>query len=66
MKKFRVYGLVSAHIVVGDYVADSANDAINMAYDDPEAKTSTGICHQCSRELEVGDVYEFEAEEVQS
>lgn len=64
MAKYRVYSLMTAAVLAGEYEADSKEEAINMAENDSNAVTYAFLCHQCSHEVEIGDVYEFEAEEI--
>lgn len=63
MKTYRVYGLWTAYKVIGEFEANSEEEAIAMAEESEEAYAS--LCHQCSREVELGDStpYKFEAEE---
>lgn len=53
MAKYTVIGLVAAQVQV-EVEADNPDDAIEKA-DLP----STGICHQCAQDVQVGDVYDF-------
>ena len=63
MKTYRVYGLWTASKLIGEFEANSEEEAIAMAEDSDEAYAS--LCHQCSREIELGDIYPYkhEAEE---
>ena len=63
MKTYRVYGIWTASKVIGEFEADSEDEAIAMAEDSEEAYAS--LCWHCSRELDLGDSapYKFEAEE---
>ena len=63
MKKYRVYGLVSATVDLGEYEAESAEEAEKMAEDNDDAGWYPSICHQCANEIDVGDVYEVHVEE---
>ena len=65
MTKYVVYGVASATIIVGEYDASSQEDAIKAAEQDRNADTHIGLCHQCSHRVDVGDVYEFQAEEAE-
>lgn len=62
MSKYTVIGLVSASIVVGEYEANSENEAIEKANNDPQANCNTTLCNQCSRTIDIGDVYELRAD----
>lgn len=64
-KKYHVYGMVSASVSLGEYEAESEEEAIQMAEDNQGANWYPSVCHQCSRELDVGDVYKVEADEVE-
>ncbi len=65
MAKYNVYGTVGASVFLGTYEAKNEDDAIEQAEDNENANWSPTLCHQCSRELEVGDVYETQAELVE-
>ena len=62
MGKYMVYGIVCASVDLGTYEANSEQEAIGMAEDNQEANWNPGLCHQCSNEVEIGDVYEVKAE----
>ena len=64
MKKYIVYGLISASKKIGEYEAKSEEEAIEMAEKDKNANWDYSICHQCSSEIEIGDMYEVHAEEI--
>lgn len=49
-KKWSVSGAVTGSIYLGEYEADSAEEAIKMALDDEEAHPH--MCHQCARYCE--------------
>lgn len=53
MPNYTVLGIASA-TVSAKVEADNPEEAIDKA-DLP----STGLCHQCAKDVEVGDVYEF-------
>lgn len=59
MAKYSVYGKVVATKFIGEFEAESKEEAIKMAED--EAYVS--ICHQCSSEVEDPEVDELFAEE---
>lgn len=65
MKKFRVFGIASASVEIGVYEAENADEAIALADEDRNANWHPSLCHHCSREVDLGDVYETEAEEVE-
>lgn len=63
MKKFSVYGSLSANVKLGIYEADTPEDAIRKAEEDKNANWNPTLCWQCAGEVELGDVYETYAEE---
>lgn len=63
MTKYNVWGSVGADKLIGTYEADSPEEAEKMADKDPEADWSTSLCHQCSHEVELGDIYKTYVEE---
>jgi len=65
MKKYRVYGIASASTVIGEYEAESEQEAADMAANDQNADYDLGLCYQCSRKVEIGDIYEYQAEEIE-
>lgn len=64
MPKFRVYGLRFASSVIGEYEAPSEADALEQAMVNTQGNHYVGLCHQCSREVDLGDVFEYGVEEV--
>lgn len=64
MAKYQVYGTMSASVILGVYEAESKEEAIKMAGEDENANWMPSLCHQCSHEVELGDIYETEAEEI--
>lgn len=56
MAKYMVFGLASA-TVSREVEADSPEQAVE------DADLSTGLCYQCSEEIDVGDVYEVKVEQ---
>ncbi len=65
MPKFEVTGSVDCVVLIGKYEADSKEEAERMAEDDESADWYPTLCHQCSREVEVGDITEVYVNEVQ-
>jgi hypothetical protein len=63
MPKYRVYAIASASWVLGEYEAESKEAAIEMSEQDDDADYYVGLCHQCAGDVELGDAYEFQAEE---
>jgi len=64
MAKYQVIGNITASIIVGEYEADSPEEAIEKAEEDKNAFWMPTLCHQCSNEVSLGDVFETEAEEI--
>ena len=64
MKKYRVYGLMTASVLLGEYEAEDSEAAIKLAEEDDNANWMPTICHQCSREVELNEIYETDAVEV--
>jgi hypothetical protein len=63
-KKYNVYGIMTASIFIGEYEAESQEEAEDMANRDSNANWMPSLCHQCSNEIDLGDVYKTEVEEV--
>lgn len=63
MKTYRVYGIWSASKMIGEFKANSKEEAIAAAEKSDEAYAS--LCWHCSHEIELGDPtpYKFEVEE---
>ena len=62
-KKFRVIGLVSASIDLGVYEAETKEEAIDMAYDNDNTNFHPTVCTHCSKEIEIGNIYDEEVYE---
>jgi len=56
--KYRVYGIMTASCLIGEYEADSEDDAKAKAESDGEANWYPTLCHQCSTEVELEEIYE--------
>lgn len=65
MKKYKVYGLITASVVMGEYEAESKEQAIKMSENDDQAEWFPSLCHQCAREIELNDITTLEAEEIE-
>jgi hypothetical protein len=61
--KYKVYGIMTASVLIGEYEAKTAEDALDMANDDTEADWYPSLCHQCAREIDMGDIYDTECGE---
>jgi hypothetical protein len=62
MPKFAVYGVATASKFLGEYEAETQDEAIEMAR--VEGDYSFHTCHQCARHVDIGDIYEEQAEEI--
>lgn len=63
MPKFRVYGIVKATKYIGEFEADTKEDAERMAWNSGEAYVS--LCHQCSDEASDPEVDELIVEDTE-
>ena len=65
MKKFTVYGLYTAYKKIGEYEAESPEEAAKKAESDQNADVWISLCHQCAKEIELNDdPYKYQAEEI--
>jgi len=55
---------MTASVLIGEYVAESEAEALDLANEDRQANWNPSICHQCSHEIDLGDVYDTQVEEV--
>lgn len=60
-KKFRVYAILSASQYVGEFTAETEEEAIKLAEQDGDYGGS--LCHQCAGEFDLGDAHDFVADE---
>lgn len=64
MPKYRVYALYTASKFLGEFEANSKEEAVNKG--EEKGDTWVSLCHQCSDEIEVNDdPHTYEAEEVE-
>lgn len=63
-RKFSVYGVVSAGKYLGDFEAETKEEAIKLALESEAASVS--LCHQCAGECEDPEIHDAIACEVQS
>jgi hypothetical protein len=61
MTKYRVYGVVTGTKYIGEFEADSKEEAEQMAWDSEKGYIS--ICHQCAREIDEPTITEMVVEE---
>jgi hypothetical protein len=57
-KKWTVMALVDASYIIGEFEAETGEEAAEKAWNEAH---SPSLCHQCSDELEAGDVYDLRA-----
>ncbi len=62
MAKFSVYAMFTASKHLGEFEAETAEEAEDIAAQ--EGDDSVSLCWECSREADIGDCYEFQTEEV--
>lgn len=62
MARYAVYGIISASKFIGEFEADSKDEAIAKAQ--AEGDYHVSICHQCAREIDMGDIYEEQVSEI--
>lgn len=62
MPKFHVTAMIAASKYIGVFDAETAEAAKKMAED--EADCYVNICHQCAKEIEIGEVYDFDMDEI--
>lgn len=58
MPRYNVYGVVTGTKFLGEFEADSPEDAIEMATDE----ASVSLCHQCDKEVDGAEIHKIEAE----
>jgi len=63
MSKYRVYSIATASVCLGEFEADTQEAAIDRAIEENPPHAS--LCWQCSREVELGEFLEEQAEEIQ-
>ena len=63
MPKYSIQGIVSADKHLGVIEASNAKEAIEKAWGELDTGTPN-VCHQCSREMNIGDVYQLCAQNV--
>ena len=58
--KFNAYAIYTASQYLGEIEAKDKKEAEEKAWD---LDTYSTLCHQCSKELDLGDAYEIQIEE---
>ena len=66
MAQYKIYGIASAFKILGVIEAPSKEDAIEIAWTDDLLRDEwyMSLCHQCANELDIGDIYELDAFQV--
>lgn len=59
-KKYLVYGVITATTYIGEYEANSKEEAKEMAWND----ASVSVCHQCSKNIEEPEIEKLVVEEI--
>lgn len=62
MPRYSVTGAVHASTYIGEYDANTPEEAIELAYND----AGVSLCHQCSRKISDPEVCELTAEDVET
>ena len=60
-KEYSIYGIIGASKYLGKVKAKDKEEAIEKGM---ELDSHVSLCHHCSSEIDIGDVYEYEANEV--
>lgn len=63
MKKYRVYSIATASVFLGEFEAEDEREAKEKAV--KENPPHNSLCHQCAGEIELGEFYDEQAEEVE-
>jgi len=61
--KYNVYGIMTASIFLGEYEAVDTESAVELAEKDSQADWTPCLCHHCSEEIELGEVYDTQVVE---
>ena len=66
MAKWRICGIASASKDLGVVEAKTKDDAITNAWNDETLLDEwyMSLCHQCASEIDIGDIYQLEAVEI--
>lgn len=62
MKRWNVYAAVHASAYLGEYEAETEDDAIEMALNE----ASVSVCHYCAKKIQDPEIGEATAEEIKS
>ncbi len=61
MKKYKVYAMAIASKFIGEFEAESKEEAEEKAWE--EGNLVITLCHYCSREVELSDIYDYQVDE---
>lgn len=64
MAKYQVIGVMTATTIIGEYEADSKEQAMEMANNDRQGNWYPSVCHQCTREIELSEIHKTYAEKI--
>lgn len=62
MATWRIIGILSASKYLGIVEADTKEEAIEKAEEELVDEMHASLCHYCSREIDLGETYDLEAE----
>lgn len=65
MPKYRVYAACTATVYLGEFEAETKEQAEEMA-EATDNFSTPNVCHQCSREFDLGDPHSTEAELIEN
>ena len=63
MPKYRVYSIATASLFLGEFEGETKEEAMGKAVE--ENPPYFTLCRQCSSEIELGDFYEEQADEIE-
>ena len=61
MPRYLVYEIATASYFVGEYEAESEEEAKRLADERPQNDQPI-LCHQCAGEVEIGEWYEYQVD----
>ena len=64
MPKYRIYAIATASWPLGEYEAETEEAAMDLCDQDRTVDYYKSLCHHCASEVELGDTYKTEAEEL--
>mgnify|MGYP003652142593 CR=1 FL=1 len=63
MPKYRIYEIATAAYFVGEYEAETKDEAEAMADSDPQNEQPC-LCHYCAGEVDLGEFYKYQTDEI--